>query len=333
MGFNHPLPHLGMMVLLTFIIFVFFLWILLPSTLLAEKEFRRKLLIYTGYFYWTIVIAIQKEVLSYLFVNLPAKLQFIVTFVIAACKEFDMKVRSKMVHKMMGDLDEPASILLAVTVNSAYGFFVAIRLVGAELSTVCCAIGIDFFLHIRTTIRIIRQYNKITVSTAHKNMEIRRLTSKFVIAEAIEGLIPFIYGICMAMAYYGPNGHILGNIKNSYWGYQEIENITKVFFTMFILFAVDILSIFINSVGLWKITNIEMHQEFLRVFKHYWVFMAVKLGYVMTTYFSGSDINFGQDGTYTFNWITDEGRISLICNSTEIAEQERKFLFGNMTCI
>ena len=109
-----------------------------------------------------------------------------------------------------------------------------------------------------------------------ESVDMSRLASKLVVAEAIEGLTPIIYAICVAMAHYGPNGHLLGNMRNSYWSYKEIEDISNVFVTMFILFAVDSLSVLFNSFYLWKIRNLKMHREFLRIFKKYWIFMAIK---------------------------------------------------------
>ena len=332
LGFNHPLPHLGMMILLTYIIFVFCLWFLLPPNLFAKNGFKRKVGIYTLYFFWTIAMAIQNEILSYFFANLPPNFQFIVVFMILAGREFDMKIRKKLVKKMMGDLDEPATVLLAVTISSAYTFFVAIRLVAAELSTVICSVVVDFFLHFRIMHKIVQQRNKVGSATMEpENEETSRLASKLVVAEAIEGLTPIIYAICVAMAYYGPNGYLLGNIRNSYWGYKEIEDISNVFTTMFILFAVDSLSVLVNSFFLWKMKHFEMHREFLRIFKNYWIFMAIKLGFNMSTYFSENDINLGLDGTYKFDWITHDGRMELIYNSTDITAEEKEKLLANFT--
>ena len=279
-------------------------------------------------------MVIQKEILSYFFANLPPNFQFVVVFMILAGREFDMKITKKLVKNMMGDLDEPATILLAVTISSTYTFFVAIRLVAAELSTVICSVVVDFLLHFRIMHQIIQRKNKVgSVTMEHESAEMSRLVCKLVVAEAIEGLTPIIYGIGVAMAYFGPNGHLLGNIRNSYWSYKEIEDVSNVFTTMFIIFAVDSLSVLVNSLCLWKKKHLRMHREFLRIFKKYWMFMAIKLGFNMSTYFCGNDINFGLDGTFKFNWITHEGRMELIYNSTHITAEEKARLLANITVI
>ena len=70
-------------------------------------------------------------------------------FVIAACREFDSYVRSTILSKMMGDLDESAAALLTVTTNCIYGMFEAIRLAGATWATIFLVMAINFFFHIK----------------------------------------------------------------------------------------------------------------------------------------------------------------------------------------
>ena len=97
------------------------LWILLPSQLLKKEEFRRKLRVFMVYRLWLFLMIFQNEVLSYLFLNPPAGLQFLVPFIMVACREFDLKIRSKLVNKMAGESDESATALLDITVHVLYG--------------------------------------------------------------------------------------------------------------------------------------------------------------------------------------------------------------------
>ena len=61
--------------------------------------------------------------------------------------------------------------------------------------------------------------------------------------------------------------------------------------------------------------------------------MAIKLGFNMSTYFSGNDINLGLDGTYKFDWITHDGWMELIYTSTDITAEEKSKLLANYTII
>ena len=50
LGYNHPLPYLGLMLLPTWMIWNFCLWFLLPTNMIKSKEFQRKLRLYMLYF-------------------------------------------------------------------------------------------------------------------------------------------------------------------------------------------------------------------------------------------------------------------------------------------
>ena len=43
---------------------------------------------------------------------------------IAACREFDKKMRNHLVAKMMGTIDEPGSVLLEITTSVLYSSFI-----------------------------------------------------------------------------------------------------------------------------------------------------------------------------------------------------------------
>ena len=93
------------------------------------------------------------------------------------------------------------------------------------------------------TNKIIQEHKK--VSDKAINCRNRMMITNLVLVELLEGTVPIIYGICIAMAYFGPNSHILANIGNTYLG-KGIENIAPVFGTMVILFSVDAMSVVIN---------------------------------------------------------------------------------------
>ena len=90
LGYNHPMPHVSVVILVpTQISFMISLWFVMPSSLIEKGAFRRKLRIYMVYSLWCILIGIQNEVLSLLFSNVPINFQFLVAFLVAACRELD----------------------------------------------------------------------------------------------------------------------------------------------------------------------------------------------------------------------------------------------------
>lgn len=234
---------------------------------------------------------------------------------------------------MMRIPDESAKVLIAVNVSTSYSFFIAIRLVGANFSTVCCAVAIDMFLHSKITYDIVKNCRKVTergietINTKGK-MKITMLS----LAELIEGLTPLIYGTGMALAFYGPNSRLFSDVKNNYWS-NEIENLGPLFNTVSILFGVDTLSALGNSFCLWKILKVNMLSELTRLLTKYGHFMAIAIAIDAVYYFSTKDINMGIDPTMSHQWITTEGWMNLVNNSIDLTKNEKAELLAKSALI
>ena len=167
------------------------------------------------------------------------------------------------------------------------------------------------------TYQLIREYNKTKEEGSENDSKGKKIkATNLILAELVEGFTPMIYALCMAMAYYGPNAKLLANIGSNFWG-QPIDNITYVFGIMGLLYIIDTISAAINSIVLWKVMKVNMLKEFREVVTKYWVFMLIKYSSTMSVYFASLDVNFGLDSSGKFKWITNEGRLSLIQNTSE----------------
>ena len=103
-----------------------------------------------------------------------------------------------------------------------------------------------------------------------------------IINESLEFLMPIAYVICLLMAYYGPNAKILGNIKNSYWQYIEIEDLEKTLLWIGMMFTVDIASAVISFAVLWIRCKINIIKMYLQVQNEIWFIMAIQQGYLIS---------------------------------------------------
>ena len=74
-----------------------------------------------------------------------------------ACREFDLRVRSRLVDKMMGNQNEAATALLEILVNATYSFFIANKFPDAEITTIIFVFTIEFALHLRMTYQLIKE--------------------------------------------------------------------------------------------------------------------------------------------------------------------------------
>ena len=179
------------------------------------------------------------------------------------------------------------------------------------------------------TYKIVQLYNIVNdETTENRNTEKRRMVTKLVLAELTEGLTPILYALVVSFAYYGYNSTILGNVKNDYWGYRQIDDVRYLFQMMILLFVVDALSVWVNSFILSTVTKISLFRECCRIMKRYWHFIAIKFALKLTLMFATKDINMGMDVTGEWNWITNDGRISMINGSINLSNEEKYMLLN-----
>ena len=76
------------------------------------------------------------------------------------------------------------------------------------------------------------------------------------------------------MAFFGPNGEILGNIRLTIWHYQAITDIGAFTETIGTLLCVDFLSFLINGILLWTFCKINIVIELKNLQKQFWFYMA-----------------------------------------------------------
>ena len=97
---------------------------------------------------------------------------------------------------------------------------------------------------------------------------------ELVLTERIETIIPMTYILLNIMAYFGPNGEILGNIRLTIWHYQAITDIGAFTETIGTLLCVDFLSFLINGILLWTFCKINIVTELKNLQKQFWFYMA-----------------------------------------------------------
>ena len=91
------------------------------------------------------------------------------------------------------------------------------------------------------TYKIIQSHKKTgTEKDGNGNMQKQLFVRKLVLAEITEAISPIVFAIGFAMAYYGPNSTIIGNVKNEYWDYKKVDDVSHLFHMMLLLFGVDI---------------------------------------------------------------------------------------------
>ena len=109
-------------------------------------------------------------------------------------------------------------------------------------------------------------------------MEMKEDTLCLFAIETVEFVVPLVYFITFLMAFYGPNGDIIGNIRNSDWQYKEVEDVLSFIENLIMMFLVDFTSFIISGLVLWKFSATNLLEEGYKMLKMYWLIMSIKVG-------------------------------------------------------
>lgn len=318
--YNHPMPLFGAVCYcITTIISYASLPILMPSKFAEEDGFKAKMKNFILYRMLWFEIPISIGILRHTFNFLQnTSAQCVIALLIPISKRFTSCTFSKMMHRLVGTENERANLALVVTVNLSYGLFAVTSLVGARIETVFCVVVVDILMQLKMTYQIVKLHKQVMVDGHEKSkMNQRNAIMKLLLAELCEGVVPLAYAIGFSMAYYGPNAELIGNVRNGYWQYKPVEDVSRTFLVTFGLFAVDFVSLSLNWSILWNCCHVNLFKEFCIVMKKYWHILAIKLVSNIYLFFVYNDVNFGNDTTHQFCWITDDRNCSTIADSTE----------------
>ena len=163
-------------------------------------------------------------------------------------------------------------------------------------------------------------------------MKYQNMIAKLIASEIIESLCPAQYALGLIMAYYGPNGYLLGNILNDWWHYVKIDDISNVLETLLLLSLIDVANVLTSAAFFQISSNVYFNKEVSKVLKANWLHFFVLLCNISYTLFALNDINLGMDFTGSFNWTTTEGRFEIICSANELSSLQKAAIMENATC-
>ena len=87
--------------------------------------------------------------------------------------------------------------------------------------------------------------------------------------------------IATKIAYYGPSGEVIGNIRNSYWQYSAINNMENTIKWLSIFFVVDFMSVIVSVFLLRAICKINLVKIYFQLQKETWHILALHQAYLL----------------------------------------------------
>ena len=198
--------------------------------------------------------------------------QWVFALILPLYREFNVWILTKMAYRVAGDItDRSIGIIQLHDMATRHAMVVSVLITSsATLLTSSLLLGIDFAINVALAVNIIRKKMK------NPSYDPRDDVYELLIGEKIEVVVPLLYSIMFAMAYYGPNAELLGGMKISLWTFGSTANPDDVFYYLVLFFSIDFLSAVINSILLWIFCRINCFEYYLNISKMYWVVMAVQ---------------------------------------------------------
>jgi hypothetical protein len=297
LGFNHPIPWLGVLSLtLYFPTYYICLWFQFSPELKSNAQGRRKIFffcLYSQNFFFACMIRIT---VMTLFAHTPPDMQPIWAIVMPIIRELDGWMLNYWMLKTTDGENRDAKLVTETEHNCNYMALMAIVLgLWATDTASYCILGVEFLINFCKTIVVLRMNRKISSDPSVQETldPLQQEAAKdLVFIELVEIMMPFVYTFTVLMAYYGPNGTILGNVRNNCWDYKAIEDLTGLLGAVFRMFSLDVLAFAITVVLLWKYSSVNGIKVVLKEIRYYGTFICVTLsGGVLKVCFAYPDKN------------------------------------------
>ena len=279
-GYPHPMPFIGqfcwsigaIMRTVTF-------WFLFPRNLrVNDKNFRRRIIAYFCFTPLNMFIAVAYSQLPSLFFIVPLKWQWCVGLLIPIFKKSNMYVNSKLVFKSAGSDKASARIVLICFVGSLHGLSVSLLLPNVTTVTAYVVIFLDSLPNIWSFLSLIKsKMRDLGITNPKLNEDFLCFTAK----ELFELLVPLVYILSFVVAYYGPNAEIFGNVKNDYWQYEKVEDLSEKMNILATFILIDSIRGGIFAISLWSTCKLNMFEAYCTLVIKYGIMILVQLMRVM----------------------------------------------------
>ena len=150
-------------------------------------------------------------------------------------------------------------------------------------------LGVQFLMHLYSCYEIIQLRRKVQTDSSESekiNSAIKDAVSGLVISETLEVLIPFIYAFTFLAAYFGQNAGNLGNIQNSYWQFEAMDDVAMEMYLLLTMVGIDVGVGILSAFILWTFGGINMFLEFCHFMETYWSWMVIRCAVLINQVFS-----------------------------------------------
>ena len=281
LGYQYPIPfNSALNCYLTIITFYIALWFRFPKAWRNNKEFQIRLRWFFIAITFNQILTLQYSVIARALIVFKDRYQWIIALILPLVREFNGWMNVKLALKSCNGDGESVFISCIYSVSIKHSLFLA-YVIGSRATAITSYIVLveDFAINVYLCIRLIWTRKMRTIDV-RKQIE---LIQELLINELVEFLIPLEYAICLMTAYYGPNNALIGDVGNSYWQYNAIEDINHALKTITTLFFIDLCSLLTCSAILWRFCQINVYRVYAVLQKEFGAVFLANLLFVMTS--------------------------------------------------
>ena len=280
LNYRPPIPFLEILLRwISSVVFFVPFWAQQPRDHRNDIEYteRFKWLMLTNALFQVIFVAYYFSV--GLFAKIPHKMQPIGAFLFPIIRYVCLNITQKITFKAQGENASSAQVATGCKIACNHALCLSL-IIGSAATEVTSAVFyvIDVLLNLYSCYCIVKLHRK--------NEEVSKIkisVQALMIKESLQILIPLSYSLILFLSYYGPNAEIIGNMKNEYWQFHKIEDISSPLTKIAILVFVDWMLLFCSSLIMWKCCKIFLINEYFRIMEIYWKPITFYISTVLLT--------------------------------------------------
>ena len=303
-GYPHPMPFMGQLCwIIGSIMRIVAFWFLFPKSLRVEdRTFRKRVLAYFCFFPLNMFMAVGYTQLQSLFFVVPLKWQWCAGLLIPFVKKFNMWANAKLAFKAAGGESISARVVLICFVGSLHGLSISLLLSNVTSTTAYVVMLLDSLPNIWSVFSLVKLKKREMGLT---NLKVYDDFLCLTLKELFELLVPLVYTASFVIAYYGPNAEIFGNIKNDYWQYKKVDDLSEKLKVLGTFILIDAVRGSLFGIFLWITCKLNMFEAYCNIVIKYELVIILQLIRVMNPSYGDLNVAYAADHTYQFSWLNN----------------------------
>ena len=256
------------------------LWFSFPRGWRKNGTFRKRLKYFLVAFALANILTVEYNVIAKFLLIIDDNYQWIIALTLPIFGEFNVWIVTLLATKASDGDKRRTEVTCAHMMGTRHALFLAVTLGSIATPTSSKLIlASDFLINLFIVMRLIRLKKKNPLNL-DKQID---LLQDLILNEMVEFVVPLVYCLCFITAYLGPNSFMIGNVGNSYFQYNKIDNFEETIENIAIFFIVDVLSLLSNSLILWIFVRINVYKALCVYLKEYGVVFTINLTFILYT--------------------------------------------------